>query len=715
MCKRLKKYNIQATNLNSRISLIQLQNSHRMKKLLLLFTLAASTAFSQLAIDTVYPLCYDAPAVLLKANQPGGIWSGQGVTNQNTGQFDPYFAGAGSHLIHYTVGNESDSTIIIVKPTTFNFSSSIYTCNNTADITAEVTDNYLNYDWYDQSGQITNLGILQNAPKGRYICHLKAEYGCALPDTVYVFDGQALNLQKEADINTCFKTASVFKGWNYNFTKNEWSYSNGLLPNSDYVYFPSSGTYYHYVEDIHGCEFRDTIDVTLGSLDSTLSYSLVDQSNYSFCFGEVVSLKSNGNYNSYEWSKWDNNTQTTISNTQNIVVNEPGIYQITVTESTCAFDKKVYVYQNECAVGNDIIIYENCVGVARPGFSHYLMQGIHNYGNTTLSNCNAEITFDDSKETIDLNSGYSVGISGYTLNGNKLSFPIPTLQSAQSTIFSIGFKVSADVSLLGQKLTYHTQLTCPIQEISLENNVVDVSTIIRGSYDPNFVASNYGDGEIADSTSFIKYDVGFQNTGTDTAFNIRVTNFIDTNIFDLSTIKVLGSTHKYYMGVDNKGLITWNFNNILLPDSFINEPASHGQIQFIIQLKKGLSVGTTLKDSANIYFDFNPPIITNTAYNILSNKDGIFEVNKKDGTLNLYPNPANNNIYIVLSGFDNEKNISISIVDVTGREVLAPINGNILNNKVPIQLAVNGLSNGVYIVKATSDKQYQTTSLVIQH
>jgi hypothetical protein len=529
-----------------------------MKKLLLLFTLAASIAFSQLQIDTVYPICIGGPAVMLKANQTGGIWTGQGITNQNQDIFDPVVAGVGSHPIYYTLGNESDTMTILVLPLVPSESSTLYTnSNNTADVTGEVNGgNYQNYDWYDENGLLTDLNILFHAPIGQYICYLKPEFGCSLPDTIDV----------------------------------------------------------------------------------------------------VTSV-----------------------------------------------------------VGNDLELATLCIGIARPGFKHTTSQNIYNTGSTTLANCTAEITFDNTKENIDFNSYGSYNINGYSLNGNTISIPLPTINSGDKYRISLAFDVNPDVSLLGTKLEYHTQLSCPLQEVNLLNNVSDAATIIRGSYDPNFVASNYGDGAIADSTSYIKYDVGFQNTGTDTAFNIRVTNFIDTNIFDLSTIKILGSTHNYYMGADNNGLITWYFNNILLPDSFVNEPASHGQIQFIIQLKKGLTVGTTLKDSANIYFDFNPAVITNTAYNTLTNKNGVFELNKKDGSLTIYPNPTKDDATVVIHNFNGKGNVVVSFVDITGKEVLSPIVNNNFNQTTSIQFSTENLSNGLYFVEVTSENKTQSIQLIVLH
>lgn len=51
---------------------------------------------------------------------------------------------------------------------------------------------------------------------------------------------------------------------------------------------------------------------------------------------------------------------------------------------------------------------------------------------------------------------------------------------------------------------------------------------------------------------------------------------------------------------------------IALPDSNVNEPASHGYFSFTIEQKPDLPNGTELYNTASIIFDFNPPIATNT-------------------------------------------------------------------------------------------------------
>ncbi|MBK9490010.1 MAG: hypothetical protein IPO07_15465 [Haliscomenobacter sp.] len=62
------------------------------------------------------------------------------------------------------------------------------------------------------------------------------------------------------------------------------------------------------------------------------------------------------------------------------------------------------------------------------------------------------------------------------------------------------------------------------------------------------------------------------------------------------------------------------FKNINLPDSTNNEPESHGFVSFRIKDRSGLAEKTTIDNTAYIYFDQNPAIVTNTTQNIMVSK-----------------------------------------------------------------------------------------------
>lgn len=61
-------------------------------------------------INPVGPFCTSDPAISLTAAQAGGVWSGTGVTNTTTGIFDPSIAGAGNHIVTYTIAGACGDT-----------------------------------------------------------------------------------------------------------------------------------------------------------------------------------------------------------------------------------------------------------------------------------------------------------------------------------------------------------------------------------------------------------------------------------------------------------------------------------------------------------------------------------------------------------------------------------------------------------------------------
>ncbi|CAG0956246.1 MAG: DUF2341 domain-containing protein [Bacteroidetes bacterium] len=70
-------------------------------------------------ITPIGSICSNAPPVTLNTATPGGIWSGNGITNVNTGEFDPSVAGVGTHIISYSVtdnttGCTGEDTLSIV-------------------------------------------------------------------------------------------------------------------------------------------------------------------------------------------------------------------------------------------------------------------------------------------------------------------------------------------------------------------------------------------------------------------------------------------------------------------------------------------------------------------------------------------------------------------------------------------------------------------------
>ena len=114
----------------------------------------------------------------------------------------------------------------------------------------------------------------------------------------------------------------------------------------------------------------------------------------------------------------------------------------------------------------------------------------------------------------------------------------------------------------------------------------------------------------------LEYTIRFQNTGSDTAINIQITDMIDPNL-DLATFEVITSSHPYQVILNDEGMVIFDFPNIYLPDSSANHAASMGFIKYKIETLPNLIEYTHIENFANIYFDFNEAIVTNTVTNLM--------------------------------------------------------------------------------------------------
>lgn len=142
---------------------------------------------------------------------------------------------------------------------------------------------------------------------------------------------------------------------------------------------------------------------------------------------------------------------------------------------------------------------------------------------------------------------------------------------------------------------------------------------VTNAYDPNdkqVTPSGWGPDNFVSTEASLKYKIRFQNTGTDTAYNIRIIDTIDVNVFDVSSLILGGSSYPYDFEILNdsgKVIFDFFFADINLPDSVNNEPLSHGFVNFKINAYDSVQQGTIAQNFADIYFDFNPAIRTNTS------------------------------------------------------------------------------------------------------
>lgn len=140
------------------------------------------------------------------------------------------------------------------------------------------------------------------------------------------------------------------------------------------------------------------------------------------------------------------------------------------------------------------------------------------------------------------------------------------------------------------------------------------------AYDPNDkIAFPVGEddlGYVPSSTEELTYTIRFQNTGTDTAINVVIKDKLDINL-KWETLQPLAWSDSMEVDILPSGYVFFTFPNIMLPDSNANEIESHGFVTFSISIKDDLILPVTIANNAQIYFDENPAINTNTKLNTL--------------------------------------------------------------------------------------------------
>ena len=117
---------------------------------------------------------------------------------------------------------------------------------------------------------------------------------------------------------------------------------------------------------------------------------------------------------------------------------------------------------------------------------------------------------------------------------------------------------------------------------------------------------------------YLTYTIRFQNTGNAVAYDVVIRDTLDGNL-DPLTFEYISSSHENVLTttMENSKYLTFDFRNIFLPDSTTNFEESQGYVSYRIKTKEGIEEFAPVENTANIYFDFNPPIVTNTAENIL--------------------------------------------------------------------------------------------------
>jgi uncharacterized repeat protein (TIGR01451 family) len=236
-----------------------------------------------------------------------------------------------------------------------------------------------------------------------------------------------------------------------------------------------------------------------------------------------------------------------------------------------------------------------------------------------------------------------------------------------------------------------------------------------GSYDPNDKTGyplGYGANHYIRPGTPLEYLIRFQNTGNDTAFTVRIEDTLSLWL-DPATFRPGASSHDYSWNLSGAGLLTFLFENILLPDSNVNEPASHGYVKFTINHQADAPLETVIENTALIYFDFNDAIVTNTTNHKLGENFvtvGLWQPRRPQYTVQVSPNPFSEAALLELKGLDNTRNLQLQVFDLQGVMLLQQ-----QGDHPVFTLQAGALPSGTYLFNIKQDgKILGTGKLMVQ-
>jgi Leucine-rich repeat (LRR) protein len=463
------------------------------------------------------------------------------------------------------------------------------------------------------------------------------------------------------------------------------------LPNchvNSYCSFVPGGTYYtiqgtaHFDSDSNGC---DSSDAVYPNFKLEFSDGLVS--------GNTISDTS-GSYH-YDVQAGTHTITPFFEN--------PSYFIVSPTTVSVSFPDEVSPNSHDfCIAPNgthaDLEITLIPITIARPGFDATYKLSYKNKG-TSMQSGDLNLTFDDS--VLDLVTATPSVTAQPT---NSLSWNFSNLLPFETREILVTLNVNSPIETPavngGDVLHYSATVTGSADETPVDNLSSLAQTVVN-SFDPNDKTCLEGTTITPSMVGrYVHYMIRFENDGTAEAQNIVVMDRIDITKFDISTLVPLSGSALYTTRISDTNKVEFIFENINLP---FTAGSNTGYVAFKIKTKPTLVVGDTFSNSANIYFDYNYPVVTNTVtttVQALATQDFNF-----GNYFSVYPVPAKQVLNLDTKATIGVK--SMEVYNVMGQMVIAIPNAESVST-----IDVSNLKTGTYFIKVNTDKGTANTKFV---
>jgi Secretion system C-terminal sorting domain/SprB repeat len=326
---------------------------------------------------------------------------------------------------------------------------------------------------------------------------------------------------------------------------------------------------------------------------------------------------------------------------------------------------------------------------ARPGFPAFVHGTVWNASTYPSGAITLVLNYDPMLDPV------TVSPAPTSASPGTVQWDLPAFEAFDFQHFSVHGNIPANINLLGTVITYSVTATDAAPEVNTANNTANLPVTITGSYDPNDKLARTSSAlsstqYFLDEDAYIDYTVRFQNTGTDTAFTVVVRDTLEMDL-DPGSLEILGATHAFSPAFENGRTLVFTFNDINLPDSGTNYAASNGAVQFRVKPRNDIAIGELISNSAGIYFDFNPPVITNTSELTVEMSTSTRDVEVRE--LAVWPNPTEGMLRVTVKD-PRHRLLRLDVLAMDGRVVLRE--GTFLLSEA---LDTRSLPSGVYLLR----------------
>ncbi|WP_196890078.1 T9SS type A sorting domain-containing protein [Aureivirga sp. CE67] len=362
------------------------------------------------------------------------------------------------------------------------------------------------------------------------------------------------------------------------------------------------------------------------------------------------------------------------------------------------------IIQDFCVTPNgeisDVEITLIPTSLARPGFDSGYKIVYKNIGNQIISG-DIDFTFDDT--IIDF---VNSNPTEEEINTGSISWTFDDLVPFESRSIYFTLNLNSpqeDPALIGGEfLNLLVDLDFMESDDQVGGDSFALKQEVVNSYDPNDKTCLEGDTMRPELVGeYLTYRIRFENTGTASAVNIVVEDEINPAMFDISTIQLIDASHNCEMRTEGN-TAKFFFDDIMLSHE---DEINDGYVIFKIKTLDTLELEDTIENTAEIYFDFNDAIVTNTAITTVKNLD--VDSYGTDSSIAIYPNPATE-ILNISSINEIEK---VEIYSVLGKQVAEY---KFDSTKQSEKMNIKTLETGVYLLKVNTSVGEKQLKLVIE-